>query len=108
MDNIRQLIMNATHSQQTHSGDSDHRLVRRVRTWQQSGTTPARGKLMVHPSGKACAVDYGRKVRVFWRRDPRWQGQPATPHQYVRCGVLEANVKNQAPNEGASNQPTAS
>jgi hypothetical protein len=79
--------------QQTPSGGSDHRFVRRVRTWRQSGTTPAHGKLMVHPSGKACAVDYGCKVRVFWRRDPRWQGLPAFPHQYSRKKTIPANAK---------------
>lgn len=73
-------------------GGSEQGLVRRVRTWRQSGTTPAHGKLMVHPSGKACAVDYGLKVRVFWRRDPRWQGQPAFPHQYARHEIIPANA----------------
>jgi hypothetical protein len=85
--------MKATPTQQTPSDGSDHCLVRRVRTWQQSGTTPAHGKLMVHPSGKACAVDYGRKVRVFWKRDPRWAGAPALPHQYSRQETIPANSK---------------
>jgi len=79
--------------QQKPSGGSDHRLVRRVRTWQQSGTTPAHGKLMVHPSGKACAVDYGHKVRVFWKRDPRWAGAFALPHQYSRQETILPNAK---------------
>ena len=90
---IRPPVMKATPSQQTPSVGSDHRLVRRVRTWQQSGTTPAHGKLMVHPSGKACAVDYGHKVRVFWKRDPRWAGAFALPHQYSRQETILPNAK---------------
>ena len=88
--------MKTHHHEQTPSGGSDHRLVRRVRTWGQSGTTPAHGKLLVHPSGKACAVDYGRKVRVFWKRDPRWAGTPAFPHQYSRQDTLPANAQVEA------------
>jgi hypothetical protein len=67
------------------------RLVNRVRSWVQTGTTLAHGKLLVHPTGKACAVDYGIKVRVFWRRDQKWVGKPALPHQYARREDIPTN-----------------
>ena len=66
------------------------RRVCRVRRWKQEGVTPAHGRLLVHPQGKACAVDYGQKVRIFTARRAEWGGHPALPHQYSRSEELRA------------------
>jgi hypothetical protein len=72
------------------------KLVKRIRSWEQAGTTLAHGKLFVHPTGKACAVDYGIKVRFFWRRDQKWVGKPALPHQYSRKKDISTNTESAA------------